>query len=131
MLFLAVLLIGITRVNVVEPRNLYKVTLTQPLVELNLENANIFKHELSSDFSNLLLIDESLYLTGNDYVFCLNSSDIACSEAYCGYKEKHIKPTTIHASGHNNVNFVKFLAYRENIADFIVCCTNKGSSRKE
>ena len=126
------LLLTLIKFNLVDSNNnkLYRITVTQPLVELDPSKVRTFKHQLSSDFSNLQLIEGSLYLTGNDYVFCLNSSNITCTGAFCGYNEKHIKPTTIHTNENNNVNFVKFLAYRESVADLIVCCTNKGISIK-
>lgn len=132
MLVESLLLFTLIKSNLVDSstNKLYQVTVTQPLVELDPSKVSTFKHKLSSDFSNLQLIEGALYLTGNDYVFCLNSSNITCTDAYCGYNEKHIKPTTIHTNENNNVNFVKFLAYRESVADLIVCCTNKGISIK-
>ena len=104
--------------------NLYQISVINTvLVEIN--EAKQFKHIRSSGYSNLLLYDDKLYLSGNDYVFCLNALNISCAQrTECGYNEKFIS-----ATGTNNreeINYVRFLTFREKFDDLIVCGTNRG-----
>lgn len=99
-------------------------------IKLNSSNAMRFKHSNSSNYSNMLIINNYLYFTGTDYVFSLNALRINCNEsanAQCGYKERLVKATNTNEDKQSSEkNFIKFLAFREHVSDLIVCGTNLG-----
>ena len=97
---------------------------------LDQSQVRIFRHEQGDSFSNLLLIGESLYLTSTFYVLGLNAVNIACdrSRQDCGFKQRLIKATNMqdYAAAARPQNYIKFLGFRKQMSDLIVCGTNFG-----
>ena len=96
---------------------------------LNKTELIYFADTRSSNFSNLLLIEKHswLYLTGDDFVFRLNSQNISDQ---AGFKERRT-PTTNKAAtttNNNNINSIRLLIHRKSRSDLIVCGTNLGKS---
>ena len=89
-----------------------------------------FEHTKSDAYSNMLLINNFLYLSGTNYVFKLNSLNISDkSEEF--YKERSILPTIDHQQVEQDLksqskNYVKFLGSRDTLNDLIICGTNLG-----
>ena len=103
-----------------------------PIVQIKLNTSHIlrFKHLNSSNYSNMLIINNDLYFTGSDFVFSINALKIDCNENLsvdCEYKERFVKATNTNDDKKSSgKNFIKFLAFREHISDLIVCGTNLG-----
>jgi hypothetical protein len=89
-----------------------------------------FSHGHSNDYSNMLLKNKHLYLSGTNYVFKLNSLNISDKSAD-DYKERSILPTIDLSHNHTSVrerakNYVKFLGSSDFLNDLIICGTNLG-----
>ncbi len=93
------------------------------------KNLIYFEHNLSGNYSNMILKDEFLYLTGIDYVFKLNSLEINKKDEII-YKERNLKPTNKNENdmklSNKSHNYIKFLSARHLNNDLIVCGTNLG-----
>jgi hypothetical protein len=89
-----------------------------------------FSHGHSNDYSNMLLKNKHLYLSGTNYVFKLNSLNISDKSAV-DYKERSILPTIDLNHNHTSIrerakNHVKFLGSSDFLNDLIICGTNLG-----
>jgi len=114
-------------------QGLHQISVPFNLIEITSHQVDTFKH-LSSDgpykerFSNLLLINNRLYLTGRNHVFCLSALRINNH----GFTKKFIPPTNQeHDSESAGGNYFMFLAFREQLSDLIVCGVNIGYDLNE
>ena len=108
-----------------QSNNWFTIQLPINILRLNQSQLIYFNHSQSGFYSNLILKDQYLYLTGTDFVFKLNSNQI--NKQDIDYKERSLKPTNKNNISHfKNHNFIKFLSPRDLTNDLIVCGTNLG-----
>ena len=99
------------------------------IIDLNESDLVKFRHENSNGYSNMLLKNQHIYLSGTNYVFKLNSLNIS-DKSVENFKERSILPT-IYANFNTSLreqskNYVKFLGSRDSLNDLIICGTNLG-----
>lgn len=80
----------------------------------------------SGNFSNFLYFNKSLFVTGTNYVYKLNSVNIS-DKSWKSYKESFINPSNnLYKNSSSMKNFIKLMIYREKTQDLIICGTNLG-----
>lgn len=80
----------------------------------------------SGNFSNFYLYQNSLYVTGTNYVFKLNFLNISDNNPN-NYKEVFINPSNLFYKNSSELkNHIKLLIFRERSKDLIICGTNMG-----
>ncbi len=110
---------------------LHQITAPFNLIEITTQQINLFKQQTSDDnyperFSNLLLINNRLYFTGRNHIYCLDALRISNPDL----TKKYI-PAIGHNSDSVDKNYFGFLAFRKQLSDLIVCGVDIGYDLNE
>lgn len=110
----------------------FRIDVNQHRIECVLDESELkqsFSDARSGNFSNLLLYEQSewLFLTGDDFVFRLDSRNINDSTSA---RERRTPITNKAAANEQqrNPNSIRLLIHRKSHSDLIVCGTNAGKS---
>jgi hypothetical protein len=106
------------------------ISLPGNILELEyVDGIEIFAYANSGLYSNMLLKEGHLYLTGIDYAFKLSSTNISDTRStVSSYLRATNQQQQQQQQSHLNavVNHIKYLGYRPSMSDFIICGTNMG-----